>query len=65
MSARTNEQWLSDLQQDGPKCEAASVAGRMDELPEWLKGDEPVELWFKKEELVDWKREVDRWVFEK
>ena len=24
-----------------------------------------VELWFKKEELVDWKREVDRWVFEK
>lgn len=24
-----------------------------------------VALWFKKEELVDWKREVDRWVFEK
>ena len=24
-----------------------------------------VELWFKQEELVDWKREVDRWVFEK
>jgi len=24
-----------------------------------------VELWFRKEELVDWKREVDRWVFEK
>lgn len=22
-------------------------------------------LWFKPEELVDWKREVDRWVFEK
>ncbi|MCC6298353.1 MAG: nucleoside-diphosphate kinase [Anaerolineales bacterium] len=22
-------------------------------------------LWFKKDELVDWKREVDRWVFEK
>jgi hypothetical protein len=22
-------------------------------------------LWFKQEELVDWKREVDRWVFEK
>ena len=24
-----------------------------------------VALWFKPEELVDWKREVDRWVFEK
>jgi nucleoside-diphosphate kinase len=24
-----------------------------------------VELWFKKNELVEWKREVDRWVFEK
>ena len=24
-----------------------------------------VALWFKSEELVDWKREVDRWVFEK
>jgi nucleoside-diphosphate kinase len=24
-----------------------------------------IELWFKKEELVAWKREVDRWVFEK
>jgi nucleoside-diphosphate kinase len=24
-----------------------------------------VALWFKVEELVDWKREVDRWVFEK
>jgi len=24
-----------------------------------------VELWFKKDELVEWKREVDRWVFEK
>ena len=23
-----------------------------------------VELWFKQEELVDWNREVDRWVFE-
>ena len=22
-------------------------------------------LWFKPEELVDWNREVDRWVFEK
>ena len=22
-------------------------------------------LWFKPEELVDWKREIDRWVFEK
>ena len=28
-------------------------------------GEKEVELWFKKEELVDWKREVDRWVFEK
>ena len=28
-------------------------------------GAQEVELWFKKEELVDWKREVDRWVFEK
>ena len=24
-----------------------------------------VALWFKSEELVEWKREVDRWVFEK
>lgn len=24
-----------------------------------------VELWFKKAEMVDWNREVDRWVFEK
>jgi hypothetical protein len=24
-----------------------------------------VALWFKKEELVDWKRAVDQWVFEK
>jgi nucleoside-diphosphate kinase len=24
-----------------------------------------VELWFKREELVEWKREVDKWVFEK
>jgi len=24
-----------------------------------------VELWFKKDELVEWRREVDRWVFEK
>jgi nucleoside-diphosphate kinase len=24
-----------------------------------------VELWFKNEEIVDWKREMDRWVFEK
>jgi len=22
-------------------------------------------LWFETEELVDWKRDVDRWVFEK
>jgi nucleoside-diphosphate kinase len=28
-------------------------------------GANEVELWFKKEELVDWKREVDKWVFEK
>ncbi len=28
-------------------------------------GASEVELWFKQEELVDWKREVDRWVFEK
>ena len=28
-------------------------------------GEKEVALWFKKEELVDWKREVDRWVFEK
>jgi nucleoside-diphosphate kinase len=28
-------------------------------------GEKEVELWFKIEELVDWKREVDRWVFEK
>ncbi len=27
--------------------------------------EKEVALWFKKEELVDWKREVDRWVFEK
>jgi nucleoside-diphosphate kinase len=28
-------------------------------------GEKEVELWFKKEELIEWKREVDRWVFEK
>ena len=28
-------------------------------------GANDVALWFKQEELVDWKREVDRWVFEK
>jgi nucleoside-diphosphate kinase len=28
-------------------------------------GEKEVGLWFKNEELVDWKREVDRWVFEK
>lgn len=27
-------------------------------------GAQEVELWFKKNELVNWKREVDRWVFE-
>ena len=28
-------------------------------------GEKEVALWFKPEELVDWKREVDRWVFER
>lgn len=28
-------------------------------------GAAEVELWFGKNELVEWKREVDRWVFEK
>ena len=28
-------------------------------------GANEVTLWFKDEELVDWNREVDRWVFEK
>ncbi len=28
-------------------------------------GEKEVALWFKPEELVEWKREVDRWVFEK
>jgi nucleoside-diphosphate kinase len=28
-------------------------------------GEREVSLWFKKEELVDWKRAVDQWVFEK
>ena len=28
-------------------------------------GATEVALWFKPEELVDWQREVDRWVFEK
>ncbi len=27
--------------------------------------EKEVALWFKKEELVDWKRAVDQWVFEK
>ncbi len=27
--------------------------------------EKEVALWFKKEELVDWKREVDQWIFEK
>ena len=26
--------------------------------------EKEVALWFKKEELVDWKREVDKWIFE-
>ncbi len=28
-------------------------------------GAKEMDLWFKKAELVDWKRDVDRWVFEK
>ncbi len=28
-------------------------------------GETEVGLWFKKNELVDWKREADRWIFEK
>ena len=28
-------------------------------------GKQEVELWFNKQDLVDWKRDVDRWVFEK
>jgi nucleoside-diphosphate kinase len=28
-------------------------------------GEKEVALWFKPDELVDWKREMDRWVFEK
>jgi len=27
--------------------------------------EKEVALWFKKEELVEWKREVDKWIFEK
>ncbi len=27
--------------------------------------EKEVALWFKPEELVDWKRDVDRWIFEK
>lgn len=27
--------------------------------------EKEVALWFKKEELVDWKRQVDQWIFEK
>ena len=27
-------------------------------------GEAEVRLWFRQEELLDWKREVDRWVFE-
>ncbi len=32
---------------------------------EVANGEKEVALWFKKEELVDWKREVDKWIFEK
>ena len=28
-------------------------------------GEKEVALWFKKEELVDWTRDVDKWIFEK
>jgi nucleoside-diphosphate kinase len=28
-------------------------------------GEKEVALWFKSAELVDWKRDVDRWIFEK
>jgi nucleoside-diphosphate kinase len=28
-------------------------------------GKKEVALWFKRTELVNWKREVDQWVFEK
>jgi len=28
-------------------------------------GEKEIDLWFKKEELVNWRREIDRWVFEK
>lgn len=27
-------------------------------------GEQEVALWFKKQELVDWKRDVDKWIFE-
>ncbi len=32
---------------------------------ELANAEKEVALWFKKEELVDWQREVDRWIFEK
>lgn len=32
---------------------------------EVANGEKEVALWFKKEELVEWKREVDKWIFEK
>ena len=32
---------------------------------EAANAEKEVALWFKKEELVDWKREVDKWIFEK
>jgi nucleoside-diphosphate kinase len=28
-------------------------------------GEQEITLWFKPAELVDWKRDVDRWIFEK
>ncbi len=32
---------------------------------EVTNGEKEVALWFRKEELVEWKREVDQWIFEK
>jgi hypothetical protein len=28
-------------------------------------GEKEAALWFKQDEMVEWKREVDRWVYEK
>jgi len=32
---------------------------------EAANGEKEVALWFKKDELVDWMRDVDKWIFEK